>query len=157
MRKLMLMRHAKADDQYEGSDLSRPLTEEGVAIQNEVVKHLKDKSIEIDAIIYSPYKRAHDSALIVQENYPEAFFYKEPALGTVFDSYTVLRYLKKKKFNNVLVVGHAPTLSAFALSLLKDPKPLEFDKSGLAIFDFKDHIEFGQGHLSFFLSPSSTL
>ena len=38
MKRLILMRHAKADDHFSGSDLSRPLTQEGKEIQKEVSK-----------------------------------------------------------------------------------------------------------------------
>lgn len=153
MKRLILMRHAKADDQFSGSDMSRPLTKEGVRIQKQVSKYMKEKPLAVDGILFSPFKRAEESAKIIAENYPKAKLEKEAALGTVFDSFTILKHLEEKAFKSALIVGHAPTLAIFALSLLKEPQHIEFDKSGIAILDFKNEVGFGKGDLILTLSP----
>lgn len=157
MKQLILMRHAKADDHFSGSDLNRPLTQEGIDIQNKVALYLKKKFLNIDAIFYSPFKRAEDSAQIIQKIYPKAQFLKEPALGTIFDSYTILQHINESKAQNALALGHAPTLAVFAQSLLEVPKFIEFDKSGFVVIAFEDQIAFGSGDLVLSLSPQQII
>lgn len=155
MKRLFIMRHAKADDHFTGSDLSRPLTNEGMQVQDEMAKFLKKKHFEIDGIMYSPYKRAEQSAEIIHQNYPKAHLFKEPALGSIFDSYTILKRLEEKPFKNIMIVGHAPTLSVFGQSLLEKPKALAFEKSAVAILNFKEHFEFGKGELIDLFNPNN--
>lgn len=153
MKRLFIMRHAKADSQYQGSDLSRPLTQEGIETQSKMAQFLRKKNYQIDGILYSPYKRAEDSAKILHQNFSNAKLFKEPALGSIFDSYTILKHLEEKSFKNLLIVGHAPTLSAFGQSLLSKPKALVFEKSAVAVFDFKNKFEFGKAELVDFYEP----
>ncbi len=147
------MRHAIADDHFKGNDMSRPLTTEGEHVQLEIAHFMHKHAFKIDGILYSPFLRAEQSAQIIGQEYPQANLFKEPALGNVFDSFTVLKHIDQKGLTNVLIVGHAPTLSVFASSLLKSPKPLKFEKSGGVILDFSKEIDFGQGNISGMFSP----
>lgn len=153
MKRLILMRHAIADDHFKGSDMSRPLTSEGEGVQLQIASYMHRHALEVDGILYSPFLRAEQSAQIVHQEFPEADMLKEPALGNVFDSFTILKHLDKQGFQSALIVGHAPTLSAFGVSLLKKPEPLKFEKSGIMVFDFSEDIDFGQGDLVQKLSP----
>ncbi|MCH9632943.1 MAG: Phosphohistidine phosphatase SixA [Chlamydiae bacterium] len=153
MKRLILMRHAIADDHFQGSDMSRPLTLEGQDVQLQVANYMHRQAFEIDGILYSPFLRAEQSAQIILKEYPDANMLKEPALGNVFDSFTILKHLDKQGFRSALIIGHAPTLSAFGVSLLEKPQPLKFEKSGVMVLDFSKKIDFGQGSLVQKLSP----
>lgn len=153
MRRLILMRHAQADDAFRGSDMSRPLTEEGKKIHERVSLELQKMQSKLDAILYSPFLRAEQSAQITASHFSPVRLGKEPALGNVFDSYTILKHIDGKNLNAILLVGHAPTLAAFGRSLMQHPAPLHFDKSSALILDFKKDIGFGQGELFKIIDP----
>lgn len=153
MKQLILMRHGIADDNFQGSDLSRPLTKEGESLQLQVAQFIHQYATNIDAILYSPFLRAEQSAEIVKKEYPKAKMLKEPALGSVFDSYTILRHIGEKNIECALVIGHAPTITAFGKSLMQHPKPLRFDKSGAVILNFDREISFGKGEIFQIISP----
>ncbi len=145
MKRLILMRHAKADDHFLGTDLLRPLTEEGRVIQTRMAHYMKSKGLKIDAILYSPYIRTQESAQIIGDVFDPVELIKERSLGISFDSYTILNHLKSLGGENLLLIGHEPTLALFATSLLKVPKVAHFDKSSYMIIDFENNYEFGQG------------
>lgn len=145
MKRLILMRHAKADDQFLGTDLLRPLTQEGKVIQTRMAHYMKSKGLHVDTILYSPYVRSQESAQIIKEVFEKAELIQERAIGIAFDSYTILNHLKSLKNENILLMGHEPTLALFATSLLKVPKVAHFDKSSYMIIDFESDYEFGQG------------
>lgn len=153
MKQLILMRHGIADDNFEGSDLSRPLTKEGEVLQLEVAKFMHQYASKIDAILYSPFLRAEQSAAIVKKEYPRAKMVPEPALGSVFDSYTILKHIDERGVECALVIGHAPTITAFGKSLMQHPKPLKFDKSSAIILNFDQEINFGKGKIFQIISP----
>ena len=153
MRQLILMRHAQADDGFEGSDMSRPLTNEGKLIHEQVSLELLKNHSQIDTILYSPFLRAEQSAQITAEHFPKVKMIKEPALGNVFDSYTILKHIEDQDLEAILVVGHAPTLTAFSRSLMEHPQPIQFDKSSALILNFKKDIDFGQGEVLKIIHP----
>jgi phosphohistidine phosphatase len=153
MKRLILMRHAKADMDYLGSDSCRPLTEEGKEIQERMGALMKEKQIVIDAIYHSPFTRARESAKILSSSFPKASIQEEIALGDDFDSYTVLKKLKKSKGSTSILVGHEPTLTLLASHLMKEYTFFKLDKSSMVILDFEDEVNFGQGKYKFYFSP----
>lgn len=153
MRHLILMRHAQADDQHAGADSTRPLTEKGRIEHSKVCKALEDKEVQVDAILFSPFLRAKQSAEILKNIYPNAKLIEEPALGEVFDSYTILNDLSKKKVHGAVLVGHEPTLALLAAHLMKEMKPFKLEKSGVLAIEFKQEPNFGKGDFKFYLSP----
>lgn len=153
MKRLILMRHAKADMDYLGSDTSRPLTEEGKEIQKRMGDFMKEKEIVIDEIYHSPFVRARESAQILSSSFPKASLHEENALGDDFDSYMVLKKLKKRKGFTTVLVGHEPTLELLASHLMKEYTFFKLEKSSMVILDFEDEINFGQGRFKFYFSP----
>ena len=73
MKRLVLVRHAKAVQWGYEDDFNRDLTERGVSDAGKVSAFLKEKGIRPDLIITSPAARALQTAMIFAGtfNYPE--------------------------------------------------------------------------------------
>ena len=69
--KLYFLRHAIAMDRLEWkkSDAERPLTDKGRKKMIRAAEGMKAFGITFDWILTSPYRRAHDTALIVTKEY----------------------------------------------------------------------------------------
>ena len=117
MKELYIIRHAKSSwADLELRDLDRPLNKRGMRDAPFMARLLKGKGIEADALVSSPAKRAHDTAL---------HFAREMKLSTgqvhleakIYEA-TPSRLLEiVREFSDewgcVLVFGHNPTLTSF--------------------------------------------
>ena len=121
MKQLILIRHAKSSwDDASLSDFERPLNERGKKDAPAMAKKLRDKKIEIDAMVSSPAKRARQTA----KHFTKAFDLKkknvalEPKLYEADDEnfYEVVENFKNK-WNSVAIVSHNPGITSFAHSL----------------------------------------
>lgn len=147
MKELFIMRHARANDRFVGDDFDKPLSAEGIQIQQKIILKIKHDISIIQAIVYSPLKRTKESALIAHKEFEQAVLIEEGALGIHFDSYTILNHLKKSDYHSQLLIGHAPTLALFASSLLRETVYLKFEPSDAVWIRFEDAVEFGQGEI----------
>jgi len=67
LKKLFIIRHAKSDQSFFGNDFERPLNERGKSDAPEMAKRLKEKQVDIDALVSSPAKRAKKTAQLFAE------------------------------------------------------------------------------------------
>lgn len=154
---LIFLRHAKPSKEGYRLDCTKALSEEGVKIQREQTKKLKERGYQIDHIYCSPLKRALETAHIVQEFF-EAQLTIQEALNHPFDPIVLLHLIPEIKQNKtILYIGHAPTLAEFARSLAKvDILPQGLSKSGMVVLRFHDLIDFKQAEIVEELAPDWT-
>jgi phosphohistidine phosphatase len=142
--RLYLVRHAIAEDSDPESwpdDSKRPLTGRGVRRFRRAARGLGRIVPSVDAVLSSPYVRAWETALILEDKagWPEPV--ECPEL-TVDDPPRVLDALKPfGDADSVALVGHEPYLSRLAAALLSPGAwgPwLQFGKGGVALLEAVD-------------------
>jgi phosphohistidine phosphatase len=138
MKRLILMRHAKAEQgNFETTDFNRKLADKGKIDANTAAKVLKTHIHKIDLIVSSSSKRTAKTAKIVAENLD--IDKKEIVLvDELYEAETnayihVIRNLIDLNVNTVLLVGHNPTIGAMA-AIMSDFKIQEFKPGSFAVF-----------------------
>ncbi|EDO6912217.1 histidine phosphatase family protein [Campylobacter coli] len=145
MKKIYILRHAKAVKDEEVQDFDRKLNKRGKEDLEKLFYNLKTHEIKFDFILSSPSKRTAKTAKKIAEFYnfdkEKIQFIDELYLANLSKIYQILQTVDKK-YNEVLLVGHNPTLMELgeflgSLCLTSFPTSsmlcLEFD-----IEDFKD-------------------
>jgi phosphohistidine phosphatase len=120
LKYLFIIRHAKSDQQFFGSDFERPLNERGKHDAPVMALSLLQQQVTIDAFISSPAKRAKKTAELFCKAYqrPEeeiifvTALYHAPA--DVF--YEVIQYIDDT-VNNAAIFSHNPGITDFVNSL----------------------------------------
>lgn len=117
------MRHGIAEDNSPtGKDADRALTKEGIERVHLIGQALQ--SIRLDAIVSSPFKRAHQTAEIVAEETgfkkPLAFDSRIVPSGSFYEFSELVREMGESAASSVLFVGHEPSMSSFASGLCAD-------------------------------------
>lgn len=138
MKRLILMRHAKAEQgNFETSDFNRKLADKGKIDANSAAKVLKTHLHKIDLIVTSSSKRTAKTAKIVAENFDidkkEIVFVDELYEAETNAYIHVIRNLSDLDANTVLLVGHNPTIGAMA-AIMSDFKIQEFKPGSFAVF-----------------------
>jgi phosphohistidine phosphatase len=138
MKRLILMRHAKAEQgNFETSDFNRKLADKGKIDANSAAKVLKTHLHKIDLIVTSSSKRTAKTAKIVAENFDidkkEIVFVDELYEAETNAYIHVIRNLSDMDANTVLLVGHNPTIGAMA-AIMSDFKIQEFKPGSFAVF-----------------------
>lgn len=131
---LYLLRHGIAQEayQWDGSDSTRPLTDEGHEKTRAVLKALRKKhAIELDAIWTSPYLRAKQTAAIAADVL-EAKILECPALAVGAGVAAVASFMKEHPApERLMLVGHEPSMGEM-LSDLSGEGPQPMKKAGCA-------------------------
>jgi len=149
MRKLILMRHAKAEGRSaSGEDFDRALTERGWADSQLMGRVLKDAGLKPDLALVSAAQRTRDTWAGVSEAFGEveARFEK----GLYASSPRVLRQAIARvedEADTVMLVGHNPETALLMLELLVegaepasvlDRARSKFPTAATVVFDFDE-------------------
>ena len=146
MRRLLLLRHAKAVPGLGRDDFDRELTESGEDDARRIGDYIAEHDLTPDMILYSGAARTRATATLVAERLAlEIEAFEENALYEA--SRTLVLALLRRLPDlapNVLVVGHNPGIAEAANQLTGDGSRLErarmaakYPTSGLAVLDFK--------------------
>ena len=155
---LILIRHGKQNyDHLENT--TQPLTSEGRLIQTKMSEylhaHLQAQGRLPTHIFTSPLTRAKETAALLGEAMqltPEEL----PALGVDFSKTELLKHIVPGETQ--IMVGHSPTLRAFADWLCGIPcLPHELERSGAVVLTFKGAVEPGQAIFTGYHSPRGIL
>ena len=121
MKKLYIVRHAqKEEESIDGNDYDRDLSQEGVVCAKEMAQRFAQKNLPIDLIVASPSKRTKLTA----EIFAEALNYKKTVmLNEVLYMAFVNELLETITYtfdtvDSMLIVGHNPSLTALAVTLV---------------------------------------
>ncbi len=121
MKRIVLVRHAKAVPYGYEDDFSRDLTERGRNDALKVSALLKSRQVKPDLMISSPANRALQTATIFAGNlaYPVDEIQTEPGLYMEFTTGDFLDYLQSIDNNRstLFVFGHNPGISYFVSRL----------------------------------------
>ena len=159
--KLLLLRHAIAEDQEEFSrtgkdDRLRPLTPEGRKKMKQGAKGLRDILPDIDLLATSPLTRAAQTGAIVDSVYGGLAEVEIEELSPEATPTDFLRWLRKQKAGCIAAVGHEPSISLILSWLLtgSERRIFAFRKGGACLLDFPDEVGAGTATLVWALTPA---
>ncbi|HOI48265.1 MAG TPA: histidine phosphatase family protein [Prolixibacteraceae bacterium] len=122
MKRLVIVRHAKAVPYGYDDDFSRALTGKGETDAQIIGRHLQKEGILPDLMISSPALRARSTAQIFAESlgYPSPRIREEEALyeGLTTGGFVQLLHTLPAEAQTVFVFGHNPGLSYYVSNLL---------------------------------------
>ncbi len=167
MRRLILMRHAKAVKQGPtGKDRDRPLDERGRSDARLIGAYLKRKSLLPDLALVSPSARTRETFAFLSEDWPAtAAEYHEELYGAEpGELLAAVRAASVQNPRRLLVVAHNPGLHEFALALTASaPIPAgaaladNLPTAAVAVIDFTakswSDVSFRRGRLEAFVTP----
>jgi len=152
MIRVILTRHAKPESPTDcPDDVTRPLSDKGRTIQQEMATRLHSEGIAVDQIFSSPLLRAMETAEILQKQLGGTITPLE-ALGANFDEQAILDHLQEDQA--ILLVGHDPTLAELANHLLgRREFPAGLVKSCALILEFEGAAISGSASLVDYIQP----
>jgi phosphohistidine phosphatase len=141
--KLYLVRHAIAEDAAEYEDDSlRPLTEKGREKMKKIAAALRELGVAPDLIVSSPYLRASQTAAILAKElkYKEELAYSDSLVPMGEPDVMIGEINEKYSVDELMLVGHEPSLSALAGVLLAGNAEiaLNFKKGGVGCLAVDD-------------------
>jgi len=158
---LYIVRHAIAMQRgtpgYE-DDSQRPLTDPGRKKMKKIAKGLRQLDVELDAVLSSPYVRAHDTARILADEFkledqmslseslvPPGNF--EALIAEIHEQYDV---------GSLALVGHEPMLSSFIswLTTGNMEARITLKKGGVALLSAENLDKDHQATLEWLLTPA---
>ncbi len=155
---LYILRHAQAEDEAApGGDEARQLTPRGRSRMRSAAAGLRRMDVKLDGIVTSPLARAAQTADIVAAAYandppPQVL----PALSTGVAAADVVAALASfTRYDNLMIVGHEPQLSALVSLLLSgstDTVRLRFKKGGCVALELLDRFQRGRAELLWMLT-----
>jgi phosphohistidine phosphatase len=154
---IYLLRHAIAEDvdPAGGSDAERPLSAKGMAKMKQVAKGMSRLLGEVDTIFTSPLKRAFETSMITARILKiEDRVRILDSLSPCASSAALLEALRSHgKFSRIILVGHNPSLSLFASTLLGiNEQIIDLRKGGLCRVDLES-LRSPKGVLAWVLTP----
>jgi len=135
--RIVLARHAKAEDGEGKPDAERRLTKEGREQASILGKFLEATLGEVDEVWSSPLPRAFETAEIAAKKIGPKVR-EEPLLAPGGDLDQLRWKLSQLDKSVVMLVGHQPDLGILASGMLGIRSPIMIKKSGLCILDTKD-------------------
>lgn len=145
VRTLVLLRHAKADNPLGVADADRPLSDRGLRDARAAGRWLAERTVP-ELVLCSPARRTRQTWQAVAEQLPaqavpEVRYEPDLYRGGTAEAIALLRLIDDD-LTRVLVVGHNPTLSYLAFTLVEGTDSaarLDSDglhTSGLAVHEF---------------------
>jgi len=157
MKKLLLVRHAKAEKDTAARDFDRPLKYIGMQDAGFMADRIKDKSIVPEFIITSPAQRTKTTAEIFADHLglPEAG--ENKAIYEASEK-TLLKVINgfSDKYSFIALVGHNPGIAYILQYLTGETR--EVHTSTVALIDFETDdwgsISKESGKLTYYSSPN---
>lgn len=138
---MYFLRHGIAADaqSWNGSDASRPLTDEGRERMEREAKALSKIGLTVDAIVTSPLLRAKETAEIVADRLSlRKKLIEDARLGGGFDITQLAALLQKyPEADSIMLVGHEPDFSA-TVGAITGTGRIDLKKGGLACVELTD-------------------
>ncbi|MBI5538982.1 MAG: histidine phosphatase family protein [Bacteroidia bacterium] len=161
MKKLVLIRHSKAEDESK-SDFERRLIADGKILAKNIASRLKIKPENNTLLISSPAPRALETAEIFADHfsYPEDKITKSEFLYKYFTVDRFFMFLDSEFKNNdeIWIFGHNPMLSEISYTLSKG-KICALPKSAVISFSIDSEnwidVNASNSQLDFFENPKA--
>jgi phosphohistidine phosphatase len=156
MKKLLLIRHAKAEKDTSVKDIDRPLKYIGIQDARFMAERLKEKSIIPQFIVTSPALRTKTTAEIFADylKLPNPEFNK-----AIYDAsqQTLLRVINQlpAEHDFIALVGHNPGISQILYYLTGDSREVHTSTVALIEFEVDDWkaVSGDLGSLAYYSSP----
>jgi len=140
MKTLLIMRHAKsAWGSPDLADLDRPLLEKGKKRTKHIIDYLLKKQVKVDLLLTSPAVRSMETAIIMAHGLtiPESDIREEKLIYSAdCDRLFDLFYDLPLPVNNLMIIGHNPTVTNF-VNIYLDEKIDVLPTSGLVCLAFE--------------------
>lgn len=124
MKRIIVVRHAKAVPYGYDDDFNRTLTERGFQDARKVSTHLLKINVRPGLMVASPATRALQTAEVFSEvlNYPAAEIVQESGLYMDFSTGEFVDYIREMddRHETIFVFGHNPGISYYASRLSAD-------------------------------------
>ena len=157
MKKLLLIRHAKAEKDTGVNDIDRPLKYTGIQDARFMADRLKDASIIPQYIVTSPSLRTTTTA----EIFADHLGLPDPVIDrSIYEASqkTLLDVINKlpNKYNFAALVGHNPGIAYILQYLTGQIKDVHTSTVAVIEFDTKDwaSVSGDTGKLAYFSGPS---
>jgi phosphohistidine phosphatase len=167
MRRLLLLRHGKADRHSAGGDRERPLTRRGLEDARRVGEHLAQRGLTPQLAVASNAKRARQTLEQALDAFPEhvAHLIENTIYNATADHLLEILRQSPDRAETLLVVGHNPGFSELALALAGSGDAealqrmrLKYPTAALAVLEFPleswAKASFGGATLASFLTPA---
>ena len=114
MKEIFVLRHAKSSwDNVNLSDHDRPLADRGIKDAAKLCVFIKNKGHNLDKVLCSTAKRAKETFDLIADGFnfeiDKTTYTDKLYFGDITDIIKDLRELDES-LNNILIVGHNPTL-----------------------------------------------
>jgi phosphohistidine phosphatase len=160
--KVLLVRHAPAEDRQEFArkgkpDTQRPLTREGRAKMRRAAQGAVSLLPELDMITSSPLTRAMQTARILAASYSDSDITRLESLSPGGSHEASIDWLARhSNLRCVAMVGHEPGLSELLGTMLNGGESTiaEFRKGGMALVSFPGKPAPGEASLDWFVTPA---
>jgi phosphohistidine phosphatase len=124
MKRVIIVRHAKAVPTDYDNDIERDLTDRGEEDAETISRELKKSGISADLIISSPAKRTKRTAEIFAKtlDYPKKLirFEKKLYSGKSPENFLLMLSELEDEINTVFVFGHNPSVYYYMVYLMHD-------------------------------------
>jgi phosphohistidine phosphatase len=137
MKKLYIVRHTQKDDEIQGQDdYDRELSDHGINDALNMAKQLSDKNVKINLIVASPANRTRKTAeIFAQElNYRKSVMYNEVLYMAFVNELLETITYTFDTVDTMLLVGHNPSLTALAITLVDFKE--KFEMGGIMEIEF---------------------
>ena len=166
MRRLLLLRHAKAVPHSKGGDIARELSPRGRRDAERMGRFMFEAGLLPDAILVSPSVRTRETLAMLTSRWPEATIVDTRRALYLGESTTLLEEVQEapEDARSLLVIGHNPGLAEFALALTREGEPRArmrrmdgYPTCALAVLDCEIStwrgLTFHKGELMDFVTP----
>lgn len=156
MKKLILIRHAKAEKDSFGKDFDRPLKYPGIQDARFMADRIKEKEITPQLIVSSPALRTKTTA----EIFADTFHLPDPTTKKSIYEASRETWLKvinglPDEYNTIAVVGHNPGVAEILRYLTGEGREVHTSTVALVEFDIDNWAEVtgDSGKLTYYSSP----
>ena len=156
MKKLLLIRHAKAEKDTGGKDFDRPLKYPGIQDARFMADHIREEDIIPQLIVTSPALRTKTTA----EIFADAFKLPDPTKEKSIYEASRQTWLKvvnalPDEFDLIAVVGHNPGVAEILYYLSGESREVHTCTTALVEFDMDtwSAISGNTGKLTYYSSP----
>jgi len=156
MKKLLLIRHAKAEHETKSPDFERPLTEKGIKDATMMSQRMVAESVKPQLIIASPALRTHTTANIFSEHLLSHEVETDKKIYDASEN-TLLHIINTlpDERDFVAIVGHNPGISQILYYLTGKMKDVPTCAVALIEFDETEWkaLSMEMGELSYYSEP----
>jgi len=156
MKKLLLIRHAKAEKETGGKDFDRPLKYPGIQDARFMVEHIREAGINPQLIVTSPAMRTKTTA----EIFADAFKLPDPTTEkSIYEAsqQTWLKVINRlpDQYDFIALVGHNPGVANILYYLTGETREVHTSTTALIEFDLDKWSEISgdTGKLTYYSSP----